>query len=252
MLFQISDTEVFIYGSVHLLAHDHQLPPRVFSVLSVAEDCIFESNLDNQPEPEFARYTNGDSIDRHISPELFAATKCLWESLNLPPFSPQLKPWWVGLLLGLNLIMRSGHSFKGGADRQLWDAAKRAGKRPFVLESNEALRAFDSAPLSEQISRLELIISEPGCVVRIFNQTLAAWRVADSVALAGELQVHLDLFPITYHSLIHDRNHQWLPQILGAIKRGRRAIFVVGAFHLVGDHSLQRLLQPHGYLALMV
>jgi uncharacterized protein YbaP (TraB family) len=132
-------------------------------------------------------------------------------------------------------------------DKRLWDAAKSAGKRPFLLESLEALRAYDSAPISEQISRLEMVVSDPDLIVRVFNRILAAWRVADTEALATELRAHLDKSPITFRALVQNRNNQWLPQIIAAIRRGKSAVFVVGALHLAGEHSLQRLLKPHGY-----
>lgn len=252
MLFHVSSSKVFVCGTLHFLPDGSQLPPSLFAAISAAEDCVFESDLDHAREPSFARYPDGDSLDRHISPELFAATSALYDSLDVPGVLPDLKPWWVGLVIGVHLILRAGNRLEFGADRQLWDATKRAGKRPFVLESIDALRAFDSAPISEQVSRLEFIVSNPDRAAIHFNRLHAAWRLGDTVALASELQTQLDLSPITFRGLVHDRNRQWLPQIVGAIERGRSAVFAVGALHLAGDHSLQRLLKEHGHSLLSV
>lgn len=247
MLFRVSSSEVFVCGTLHFLPDGAQLPPSLFDAISTADDCVFESDLDNAREPEFARYADDDSLDAHISPELFVATSKICNSLGVAEVLPHLKPWWVGLVIGVHLILRAGNRLESGADRQLWDAAKRAGKCPFVLESIDALRAFDAAPLQEQISRLEFIVSNPDRAAIQFDRLHAAWHLGDTVALAHELQMLLELSPMTFDGLVHQRNRQWLPQILSAIERGRSALFVVGALHLAGVHSLQRLLEEHGH-----
>jgi uncharacterized protein YbaP (TraB family) len=208
---------------------------------------VFESDLDNAGEPSFARYEDGDSLDRYISPELLAGTTSLCDSLDVPGVLPHHKPWWVSLVIGAHLSIRAGNSPQFGADRQLWDATKQAGKRPYVLESMDALRAFDAAPLAEQVTRLEFVVSHQDRAAEILERIQAAWRASDTSALAELLRWNLRLTPITFHKLIHDRNQQWLPQILGAIERRRFAFFAVGALHLAGENSLQRLLEEHGH-----
>jgi uncharacterized protein YbaP (TraB family) len=124
------------------------LPPQLFHVISAAEDCVFEGSLDNARKPAFADYPEGDSLDRHIPPELFTSTAQLCESLDLGKLLPASKPWWVSSMLNARLLRRASIRFENGADRQLWDAAKSAGKRLFVLESvTDFFRAFDSLPL---------------------------------------------------------------------------------------------------------
>jgi uncharacterized protein YbaP (TraB family) len=247
MLFHVSGTDVFVFGSLHLLPEGEQLSSTVFAALTAAQDCVFESDLDHAGEPSFARYSDGETLDQHVPPELFAATSAFCERLDISGVLPDFKPWWVGLVIGVHLIIGAGNRPEFGADRQLWEATKRAGKCPFVLESIDALRAFDASPVLEQIDRLEFVVHNPDRAAIHFERLHAAWCMGDTAALGRELQAQLELSPITFRGLIHDRNMQWLPQILGAIQRRRQAVFVVGALHLAGDNSLQRLLQNHGF-----
>ena len=226
-----------------------QLPESLSAALASADDCIFESDLDNFREPAFARYSAGDSLENHVSSALFSTTSQLWRDIGATnPLSP-LKPWYAGLAISSVLIMQAGNSIAAGVDRQLLDAAKLAGKNLHFLESSDALQVFDVAPLTEQIAGLEHLVSDPARVIATFNRLQAAWRIGDTVGLAHELEDHLHRLPVTFDGLIHIRNQQWLPRILDSIQSQRRALFVVGALHLVGEYSLQRLLRatPHGH-----
>jgi len=249
MLFHIIGTEVFIAGSLHMRPAGEELPEYLSAALATADDCFFEADLDNIHEPDFAKYPAGDSLERHISPRLFSKVLSLWQEIGATnPLSP-LKPWWAGIAISSVLIVRAGNPIEAGIDRQLWNAVKPAGKRPYFLESPDAFRVFDTAPLEEQIAGLEFLVSDPNQPIATFNRLHAAWRAWDTSALTIELQKHIQLRPITFRGLVLDRNLQWLPQIIGAIKRRRRALFVVGALHLAGENSLQSLLkaQPYNY-----
>lgn len=160
MLFQVSGTEVYICGSLHLLPEGQEIPPSLFDAISKAEFCVFESNLDNTGEPSYVRYPHGDSLDRHISPDLFAATSKLCGDLKLhAPHS--YKPWWLSIVLAVHLLIRAGNNPNNGVDRQLWNTTKQLGKRPFFLESIDVLKIFDSSPVLEQIDRLKLVVANP-------------------------------------------------------------------------------------------
>ncbi|MFA6958119.1 MAG: TraB/GumN family protein [Thermoanaerobaculia bacterium] len=252
MLFRVSGSDVFVCGTVHFLPDGVRLPSALFSTVASADDCIFESDLENASEPEYARYPGDDSISEHISSDLFDRVSDLCADLDLSGLLPKFKPWWVTVVIGVHLIHRAGYRLDSGVDRQLWNAAKRAGKLPFVLESIEALRAFDVAPIAEQIDRLEFVVSNPDLAGPHVQRLYEAWQAGDAATLTQELQTQIRLSPVTYRALIPDRNRRWLPQILAAIDRGRSAVFVVGALHLAGDYSLQRLLGEHGKLLLPV
>lgn len=71
------------------------------------------------------------------------------------------------------------------------------------------------------------------------------------VALERELQFSLHIAPVTFSSLIYDRNQQWIPCILSAIECEKSSVFVVGALHLSGEHGLQRLLKDNGHKLLL-
>ena len=250
MLFHVTGTEVFVAGSLHFRPTGSQLPEFLSTALASSDECIFESDLDNFHEPDFARYPAGDSLENHISPALFSAASQLWHDIGATkPLSP-LKPWYAGIAMVCVLFLRAGNSVEAGIDRQLLNAAKQAGKRLSFLESSsEALQAFDAAPFAEQIAGLEIFLSDPNSAVATLSRHLKAWNEGNIAAFTHELKERLRLLPLTFDGLIRNRNQQWLPQILNAIKHQRRTLIVVGAMHLAGDHSLQQLLKqtPQNY-----
>jgi hypothetical protein len=246
MLFHIPTTNVFIGGTVHLLPEGEVLPAGLLAAVIAADDCYFESDLDKAGEPTIARYVDGDSIEQHIPLALYEETAALCDRLDLA-ILPHHKPWWVSLVISSHLSMLAGNSRVFGADMQLWDAAKRAGKPIYTLESMDALQAFDSAPLEEQIARLEFVIANQDSGVSILSRIQDAWRRVDMLALQEELRWNLQLTPVTFSNLLAGRNRAWLPTILDAIEGRRSAFFAVGALHLAGEQSLHALLKEHGY-----
>ena len=96
-------------------------------------------------EPPFARYGDSDSLDRHVSPELFAATTRLCGRLDSPDLLPQLKPWWVMTQIGPRLLTNARICFDSGVDRQLAAAAKIESKQILTLEKlDTGFRIMDS------------------------------------------------------------------------------------------------------------
>lgn len=247
MLFHVTGSGVLLCGAIHFLPTGQQLPPSLFAAIADADECFFESDLDLVEPLEFARYPEGETLEQLLPPELFCATSALCERLGLSSEWRNRKPWFVGLTIGVTIMMQAGALPQWGADRQLFNAAKHGGKRRLFLENRgDAMRVFDEAPISEQIARLAFIVSNPDSAVQAFDRLFRAWCIWDTVALAGELGTLLDLSPQTYTALVYDRNRKWLPKILNAVQRDGTAIFTVGALHLAGEHSLQRLLEGYG------
>ncbi len=246
MLFRVVGTNVYVCGSIHLLPVGTVLPQAMLDAVGASDHCIFETDIDNWSEPSYARFQAPETIKNHITAELYLNTEALCEALSLPGLLPELQPWFVALFLGIRLIARDGFTSESGVDAQLLKAARLAGKSVFRLEADSTI-GFASAPMSEHIDRLTFVVLDPQRSIDIFQQIHAAWRIGDTDALERLNDVQLKLFPVSTRALIDDRNRQWLPGFLGAIQAGRRAVFVVGAFHLVGENGLQRLLENHGY-----
>lgn len=247
MLFRIDDSSVFLCGTIHVLPREYILPQSLFDRICLSEACMFESEF--TVDPSLLRYPAGQTIADYIPAELFSATVSLCESLGLPSDELNKKPWALAITIGSRLLQNSGIALGPSVDVQLWNAAVGAGKTPSLLEdAGDTLRIFDAAPLSEQITGLEFLISNPNRAIDRFNWLYTAWRVWDAGALESFLDTSLNLSPITYGALINGRNRKWLPVILEALNSGRRTFFAVGALHLCGDNGLQRLLEDHGHI----
>ena len=249
MLFHVSRTGVLLCGGVHLLPEGQRLPNEFFTAVRGAEECFFEADpRDVAARSPRALYPPGETIAEKISSELLSATSNLWNQLDISGDLLSAKPWYAANVISMTLLIQKRASLEWGVDKRLLNEVVRLGKAPLFLETTEEqLEIFDTAPLSEQIRRLEFLVLDPDRAVRTFERLYRAWGVWDSACLAGELDTLLALCPVTYSRLIYERNRKWLTTILDAIKRDRTAIFVVGAFHLTGNQGCQRLLEECGH-----
>jgi uncharacterized protein YbaP (TraB family) len=76
---------------------------------------------------------------------------------------------------------------------------------------------------------------------------LAAWRTGDNEKLTQLLAVEYKGFPELYHSLVTERNQNWLPKIEALLTDSDKDyMVVVGALHLVGKNGLVQLLSQRG------
>ena len=81
----------------------------------------------------------------------------------------------------------------------------------------------------------------------LLDKLLGAWRSGDEHALRAGLETSFDPFPDLYRSLIVDRNERWMPAIDALLAGPTDNLVIVGALHLIGEHSVIRLLEQRGY-----
>lgn len=248
LLFRVVGSETHLYGSIHALPDgDPHLPAGLWPLIDRAERCVFEINYARIQPAAFAKFEPEDSLARHVSPALFSAASALWSSLELQEDLSRMKAWSAGLTLGMTLVARQGVNFNLGVDRQLFDRAVLNQIPITALEDISALRAFDEAPLDEQIAGLTRVVTQPHRCAEEFYAIHRAWRMGDLAALSEVAADRLKRLPVTFKRLLGGRNRKWLPVILECIRSGEPTFIAVGALHLVGDDGLPALLREHGY-----
>ena len=251
MLSHVKGTQTYFLGSLHYLptAAPH-LPPAVWQIADRSTRLVFESNLDEAEKPQELPITRiPEPLDQRLPTPLFAATSVLWNHLVGHAVSPSdLKVWAVLQNLVLVILRLCPDLSRGfGVDRQLWNKAATRGLAPHVLEGFEMLEAFDNAPVAEQITNLETLISDPFEPIRKFGRLHTAWR---SGHLAELEQIHDEMLrtqPHTTRGLTFKRNKLWLPAIVDHIRSAEPTLITVGILHFVGDESIPALLHADGF-----
>ena len=250
MLFQVSDTNIFIIGSIHRQPEGFGLPSQFLSAISEADECYFESAPGGLPSAKEAKYPIWKPLPFHIPFNLFRATLGLCQRLELPRRDLGevcfCKPWWIYLRLQDILKNRAGISGKNSIDSQLWEFARKSNKALFTLDS-KIWEMFDSMPISEQIYTLDYLASDPDQEVADAKSLHDNWLKGDEKAIADALETGLKQTPVSTTRLILERNQKWFPTLLRAVEAKKKAVFVVGVLHVVGRGSLKELLKAEPY-----
>jgi hypothetical protein len=240
--------------------------PAVEAAIGEADEIALEVDLRlvSQDEitrslAEFAVLRDGTTLPELLAPEtqqLLSASDAEVTRLGLSrELRAGMKPWFLGLAIGMAIIRETGFSGELGVEQQLM---KSIGARKVVeLERfDEQMQILDGlSPLHEDLvlrdalSRLDDARAELLALVE-------AWRTGDEAALAGFARQGVDEFPEldgAYDILLGERNRRWirkLKPILDARERsGERVLVAVGALHLVGREGLVELLRGAGYRA---
>ena len=250
------NTELWLLGSVHYLREqDHPLPPIVDELYASADSLVMEIDLDDLDpmavQMQFmqaAMLPAGTTLDRVVDARLYAsvAVQAAELGLDLRTFNA-FEPWFVSLTLMDLGMARLGFRPDRGLEQTLLQRAARDRKPVSGLESlDDQLQIFDGLPLAEQVSLLEQTLGEIDAARDDMDALMSAWRDGRLDALSHELLASFDEFPTLHQSLVIDRNRSWIDAISRLAERPGRHLIVVGALHLVGEHSVIELLAADG------
>lgn len=249
--------EILILGSIHLLREsDYPLPPIVDELYARSDQVIFEIDLDDlnpaQMQTEFlgaAMLAPGKTLADVIDPTLYAATKskATEYGVDLSLLAP-FEPWFVAINLLTYGLSDLGYQSSFGIEQYILRKAVSDGKNVIGIETmSEQIEVFDSLTETEQTAVLEQTLAELARSEMVMNRMVTAWREGQLAALESEILGDFTGFPELYERLLVDRNINWANDLESFIASGNSYVMIVGALHLVGEHSVPTLLRQRGY-----
>jgi len=161
----------------------------------------------------------------------------------------RFEPWMVALMLNQLEWARIGLRAEDGIDVHFEARAERDGKGVGALEWVDfQLSLMDGLTPDQQVEQLRQTLDDlPGTQARMDSVT-AAWRAGDADALARLINTNLARDPRLYARMLTDRNAAWVPQIEEMLRGTEDVLVVVGAAHLVGEHSVAAMLRSRGHV----
>ena len=251
------DTEISVIGSIHLLREsDYPLPDIVDTLYARANKVIFEIDLDDINAAQMqstllraAMLENDTELKDIIDPALYsdAREQAQLYGIDIELLS-QFEPWFVAvsmLSFGMNNL---GYRSEYGIEQYILAQAIRDGKEVIGAESlADQVGVFDSLSAAEQAALLEQTLQELGRSEEIMASMVDAWREGRLDELQGELLGEFENFPELYTRIVVDRNTAWAGMLERLATTGERYVMVVGALHLVGEHSVIELLRARGF-----
>lgn len=254
-----ADTEIFLLGTFHILPKD--LNWRTAAIDKAFNDAgivYFEAETDApdaQPRTLSVLMSEGFAPQgSHLSdimdPADVAALKSISAAVGLPFAGVDpMRPWNAFLTLSVQFIIQQGFDPGAGVDAVLLAEARTKGKDIRFFETlEEQLALFTGLSPETEKALLEITVREWDDQKRAFNSVFDAWRTGDTAFIDAEMNRTMrDEAPTVYDRLLVDRNKAWADTIEQTMGRETGTIFVaVGAAHLVGDQSVQAMLEKRG------
>lgn len=254
------DTDIHIFGTVHLLRPELQWRTEAFdSALAGADTIVFEVDM-KSPEAQRAiatdflargMYDDGRTLKEVLADSDEAVISAAFDSIGVPLDAMNtFEPWMASVNLGVMKLVADGYDPNAGVENVIEAEAIEAGKSFGYLETiSQQADAFDLLPEDEQISMLyesALLLDD---TPQMLDLLVSEWADGD-VAGIGTLVANPDGVGFSgeaYKSLLVKRNQAWVPQIEAMLNEPGSVFIAVGAGHLAGPDSVITMLRDNGY-----
>lgn len=252
-----ADSEVVLFGSVHVLPPGLDWRPRALDVaLGAAQDLWFELPSGREAEAEVARLAGergvlppGQSLFRLLPPDDVALLLKVAKAYGVEPsVLDRLEPWLAEVALAASAYRRAGAATEHGVEATISGVAPEPIRREAFETPAQQIQIFDSAPLAEQVASLRETLGELDRDPDAYMKMVRAWMAGDVQALDEEaLEPLRKASPGVFRRLVTERNARWT-EVLDLRLKGRgKTVVVVGVGHLVGEEGLPARLRALGY-----
>jgi hypothetical protein len=255
---QSSSGTVYLLGSLHFLKREaYPLHRIIEDAFASSRTLVVEANINDLSQLDLGKlmstaiYQNGDSIERHLSRQTYAALqKRLQQNGMASQLIERQKPWLAALTITALELSKMGFDPNYGIDKYF--LTKAAGRKTVLeLESIDyqidLLSGFSEAEqdlfLMYTLRDLDLIRAEADNLVRV-------WKTGDVRGLESLLSKSATNdggMSSIYEKLFFVRNAEMTRKIEGYLRTGETAFVVVGAGHLVGEKGIVQALRRKGY-----
>jgi uncharacterized protein len=252
-----SGPPTYLLGSLHVLSAEYYpLSPKIDQAFAQAKVLIEEINLDEMSNPAAvlpflskAMFTDGRTLDKAIAPDLFKKVVERSEKAGIPMAALQrMKPWMAAASLTLPSLKAAGFNTELGIDKHFFDRAKAIGLERRGLESIAyQFDRLDQMSPAVQEAMLASVIADIETQLSSVKTIAAAWAQGDTATIERLLLGAMRDTPELYERLLVERNRNWVAPVEACLTNKEACFVVVGAAHLVGDHSLVALLRQKGY-----
>ncbi len=264
-LIEDSDTKIYLFGTVHVFPSALRWRSAALDrVIAEADELVMETPDASMaeafdPERLLAPMEMGKSVSilERVSPEARPRLRAALEATGMPiEYYDRLHIWGVAFLLtGFQISQQYAGDGKDGArpvaltgaEEQLGALFRRT-KRPIsgVETIEEQIAVFATMPLSAQRRFLESTVTEGDPASPSPDMAETAWVQGDVDSLAAEMQA---LPSELYDALLTRRNRNWTDWLVERMEKPGTVLFAVGAGHLAGPDSVQRMLAERGLTA---
>ena len=255
-----ADTNVYLFGTFHALRPGQTwFDEGVRAAYQRSGEVVLEIVEPDTATMQglVARY-GVDADGPPLRQKLSAATRAKYEAamrangLPVEAFD-QFHPWYAALTLSVVPLLKAGWDANSGAEKVISAQARTDGKTVGQLETAEQqLGMFAGLPEPQQIAYLEEVLNNEGSIVGELDRMAQLWAAGDHERLGAMMNEALRATPELGKILLANRNARWAQWIDDRMDRPGTVFVAVGAGHLAGADSVQRMLTARNLTATRV
>ncbi|MBA3676792.1 MAG: TraB/GumN family protein [Sphingosinicella sp.] len=255
------DTIIYLFGTIHMLPQGHQWrTPLLDQAIASSEELVIETLIGDDPmasaqqmaklgtspglRPVIERVPEGK---RDALRKVIAQSKIPEASLN------RLETWAAAMVLTSVSFRQMGLDPALGVEKGL-EAEYKDNARPIRgLETvEEQLSLFDKLSEDSQRKFLASVVEDPAESRKQFQAMLDGWSRGDVNKMARTFDADLREWPELREALLSRRNANWAKWIDERLDRPGIVMVAVGAGHLAGPESVQKMLEGRGIKAIRI
>jgi uncharacterized protein len=252
-----ADTTIWLFGSIHILPEGQNWrDAELDRAIAGAQLLVLEAVLDQDPG-EVGRlvFSMGRSAGLPpIAERVPAAKRARLAEMIAKSGIPaatydQLESWAAAFLLTGVAVRDIGQdqTIGAGVEPQLSEQFRTSGKPIVGLETAaEQLGYFDALPEAAQRAFLVATLDDTATARTDFHDLITAWTHGDAAAIERAFADDPEFTPAVRDMLIRRRDRAWADKLAARLAEPGTVFVAVGAGHLVGPDSVQRMLAAKG------
>lgn len=251
------DSEVVLFGSIHVLPPDLDWRPAALSeALRAADDLWFELPMDRAGQLLVAQLAQsrgtlppGQSLFALLPPRDAARLRAVAAEYGVSEaLIDRLQPWMAEVALTGAVFARAGAGTESGVELAVQAEAPASARRRAFETPQEQIELLAGASFDQQIASLRQSMDEMADGPEVFSRMVRAWAAGDLKALERDSVAPLRrAAPALFRRLVTERNLRWTAMLDERLKGQGRTVVVVGMGHLVGKDGVPARLKVLGY-----
>jgi uncharacterized protein YbaP (TraB family) len=256
---QSKTNTVYVLGSIHFFKREiYPLNQKIESAFGQSEILVVEAdvedirNVDVQKLLERAFYPENDTLEKHVSPEIYELVKKETSGLGIPvELINKQRPWFLAMTLEALESLKLGFDPNYGIDKYFLSKAE-GKKRILELESIDyQLNLLSSFSDKDQELLLIYTLRDLKLLEQELEQLSKAWTSGDTKSMESILTRSVsedNRFASILEKIVYERNRKMASKIEDLLRTSETYFVIVGAGHLVGDRGIIENLKRKGYL----
>jgi uncharacterized protein YbaP (TraB family) len=250
---------VYVLGSLHFFKKGiYPLHQKIEKAFGQSEILVVEANVDDirnvdvQKLLERAFYPENDTLEKHVSPEIYELVKKETSRLGIPvELINKQRPWFLAMTLEALESLKLGFDPNYGIDKYFLSKAE-GKKRILELESIDyQLNLLSSFSDKDQELLLIYTLRDLKLLEQELEQLSKAWTSGDTKSMESILTRSVsedNRFASILEKIVYERNRKMASKIEDLLRTSETYFVIVGAGHLVGDRGIIENLKRKGYL----